>query len=253
MKNRVCLLLIATGKYDIFLPALMESICLYFLLDCHLDVHLFTDKKDIESKFKKCSDSEVQRMQRFREVKTFIHEVEHHTFPYSTLNRFHFFKKYATEIYGYDYYCYLDVDTLIKEEITSDILSPRTAVQHCGFVRREGSFETRIESSTFVPLNLRMKPYFGGGFWCFDLKCFWLLVDDCIRMIETDKKNGIIPVWHDESCLNRHLIEYTPTKILSPSYHYPEGNIERYKKMWYPDNYDCKILLLEKDHEKLRT
>lgn len=230
--KKVCLLLIATGKYDRFLPGLIESVNKYFLKDCFVTIHVFADRAQPEG--------------------CYIHRVEHKPFPYTTLYRYHFFYDYEEELQGYDYYFYLDVDTLIKGEITSEILSERTAVQHCGFVNREGPFETNEASLCFVAKELRRKPYFGGGFWGFSNDQFWKFVAHATFIIDEDQKKGITPIWHDESVLNKYLIMKEPTKILTPSYHYPEGNIERYKAMW-PENYECKILLLDKNHKELRS
>lgn len=244
--KKVALLLIATGKYDIFLQRLLKSIDSYFLKDCEVDVHLFTDK--IEESGKVIGEHITPHLFKC------IHKIDHKPFPYSTLYRFHFFDHYKHELTneGYDYYFYLDVDTEIKSEINSEILSERTAVQHCGFVNRPGPFETKVTSQCYVHHSLRLKPYFGGGFWGFSSEQFWQFVENAVYMIWQDERNGIVPVWHDESVLNKYLIMKAPTKILSPSYHYPEGNIERYKAMW-PENYECKILLLDKNHEELRS
>jgi hypothetical protein len=230
--KKVALLLIATGKYDRFLPALLESVNKYFLKDCEVSIHVFADRAQPEG--------------------CFIHRVEHRPFPYTTLMRYHFFYDYQEEIGGNDYYFYLDVDTIIKDHITSEILSDRTAVQHCGFVNREGPFETNEKSQCFVPKEQRMNPYFGGGFWGFSDTQFWMFVKQSIHMINEDQKNNISPVWDDESVLNKYLMMKAPTKILSPSYHYPEGNIQRYKAMW-PENYPCKILLIDKNHKEVRS
>lgn len=249
--KKVSLLIIATGKYSRFVQPLTESVALNFMPDCKVDIHLFCDS----APFIKSIDTELfHEYGVVRTIRTFFHHIDHEPFPGPTLHRFHYFKQYKNALMetGSEYLFYIDVDTLIKDVITSEILSDRVAVQHCGYVGRKGPFENRPGSTSYVPLHERHSPYFGGGFWGFSSREFWRLVDVAIRMIDEDAKNGIVPTWHDESVLNRYLIERYPTKILSPSYHYPEGNIEYYKKMW-PEDYPCKILLLDKDHKEIRS
>lgn len=40
-------------------------------------------------------------------------------------------------------------------------------------------------------------------------------------MIYQDISNGIIPVWHDESIVNKYFISHQP-KVLDPGYNYDE-------------------------------
>jgi len=226
---KIVLLVVATNKYVKYLPGLIQSANQYFLNDCDVDVAVF-------------SDQEINR--------NGFYEIEHRKWPHATLNRYHFFKQYESELQGYDYLFYIDVDTLFTAPVTSEILSDRTAVQHCGFVNARGSYETNPKSTSYVAKN-EGTHYFGGGFWGFSNTEFWKFIDKAVAMIDTDKANGIIPVHNDESVLNRYLIDNPPTLILSPSYHYPQSELPYYKKIWKRD-YECKILLLDKNHEEVR-
>jgi histo-blood group ABO system transferase len=64
------------------------------------------------------------------------------------------------------------------------------------------------------------------------------------KNIKIDFEKNFIAVWHDESHLNRYMIDNTPTKILTPSYCYPEN-------MYLP--YHKKLLALDKNHKELRS
>ncbi len=237
-KPKVALLIIATGKYMDFLENLLESINTYFLRDCDVEYHIFSDTVKFIGTYPN---------------RTTFHFIEHKPFPYSTLNRYHFFKKYKEELLNYDYYFYIDVDTIIKKPIKKDILTPITVVQHCGHVNERGPYETNPLSSSYVKPD-EGSTYFGGGFWGFNYEEFWKMIYTCTLMINKDKNQNIIPIWHDESVLNRYLIDNPPTKILTPAYHYPENVLHIYEK-WKKQglDYKCIILLLNKNHKELRT
>lgn len=234
--TKISLLIVATNRYTEFLPKLLRSVKENFFTDMDVTVNIFTDKL-IEVAEALTAGSYG--------IKIHVHEVEHKPWPHATLKRFHFFRKHLAFIDGH-YVCYIDADTIIKDKIGEEILSPRTVVAHCGFVNGGGSWETRKESRAFTPQSIQ-KQYYGGGFWLFDRSNFRVFIDTAISMIDEDEKNNIVPVFHDESVLNAFMASVEPKKVLNPSYHWPENN-PRIWKSW-KEQYPCKILLLDKDHK----
>lgn len=233
----VDLLIVATNKYIKFLPELIDSVRKNFITNAEVKIHVFTDRiKDCDLLLSQSGP-------------VLFHEVEHKEWPYATLFRFHFFKKYFNEIKGH-YVFYIDADTIIKAPITDEILSPATVVQHCGFVNGGGSWETNRKSTCYVTEYEKTK-YFGGGFWGFDRSNFKTVSNRAVVMIDEDLRNEILPVWHDESVLNKIMTFIKPNIILSPSYHWPENN----PRIWnsWPEKYECKILLLDKNHKEIRN
>lgn len=230
---KVALLIIATNKYVQFLPELIKSVKEHFLTDCDVSINVFTDN--------------VIGL----DCRTYL--IEHRPHPYPTLMRYHFFKEYELELNRIkaDYFFYIDADCLVKSKITAEILSERTAVQHCGFLNQRGSYEKNPRSTSCVASN-EGTHYFGGGFWGFSNTEFWKFINTAVQMLNQDFRNGIIPEWHDESVLNRYLIDNKPTNILPHSYHYPESQISYYRKLWNGIDYEPKILLLDKNHEEIR-
>lgn len=233
--KKVSILIVATGDYIKYLDKLLESCDKYLLKDCKVTYHIFTNAR------KKSGRTDIK-----------YHGIIHKPFPYPTLYRYHFIKSFQQYMNNEDYYFYLDVDTLIKDYITSEILDERVATQHCGFIGERGSYETNFLSTSCVYPFDNVKAYFGGAFWGFSHLEFWKFIYTATYMIDIDSKNGIVPIWHDESVLNRYLIDNPPTKILSPSYHYPE-DLPYYKAKWAKLglDFECKILLLDKNKEKV--
>lgn len=234
---KIDLLIVATSKYITFLPKLISSVKKHFLTDCEVVIHVFTNRMEAVELLLSQEDAIIKP-----------HHVDHKPWPHATLKRFHFFKRYIDEITGH-YVFYIDADTIIMDKIDLDILSPRTVVAHCGFVNGGGSWEERKESRAYTPKSIQ-KTYYGGGFWGFDRSNFQVIVDRAVEMIDEDEANGIIPVWHDESVLNAIMASMEPTKILSPSCHWPQNN----KLIWdsWKENYECKILLLDKNHKEFQ-
>ena len=230
-KISVGFLIVATGKYDIYVKSLIESIEKYVLTNNNKHYYIFTDK-DIVLDIKNYS----------------IIKIEHKPFPYPTLYRFHFFLNGIESIKN-DQLVYIDVDTLVKNPIGTEILTPITVTQHCGFLNMRGTFENRVNSSCYVNPN-DSKNYFGGGFYSFSREEFIKMSNFCKELIDLDEANGIVPIWHDESALNKYMTLVEPTRVLSPSYHYPvsEGIIRTWGK-----DFECKILLLDKNHKEMRS
>jgi len=235
---RVSLLIVATNKYIQYVPALLESAKKYFMNDCEVIYHVFTD----------------QHHECLNAINVRRHEIEHKPHPYPTLYRYDFFRRYMKELERSksDYFFYIDADCLIKAPVLSDILSDRVVTQHCGFVNQRGSYEKNKNSTSYVSPH-EGTHYFGGGFWGFSNSEFWRFIRKAIMMREADDINGIIPEWHDESILNRYMIDNKPTKILPHAYHYPEGQIGYYRKLWRGVDYEPIILLLDKNHEEVRA
>lgn len=229
-------IIVATGKYDIFVEPLIRSIEKYVLPNNKKYYNIFSDKSiHVEG------------------IDLNVFKIEHRPFPYPTLKRFHFFDQYRDQIKG-DQLAYIDADTLITENIGTEIITPITVTQHCGFITRIGTFETRENSSCYVHPRDK-KNYFGGGFYSLSRDNFLNMTTYCKNLIDSDESIGIIPVWHDESALNKFVTTITPTRVLSPSYHYPQNHESIYRSWGNngKETFMCKILLLEKNHTEIRS
>jgi histo-blood group ABO system transferase len=88
--------------------------------------------------------------------------------------------------------------------------------------------------------------YFAGGFNGGTSYEYLIMSEKLEKNIETDYSNDIIAIWHDESHLNRYLIDNPPTKVLSPSYCYEET--KNYNEL----PFQRKLLALNKNHNEIR-
>lgn len=236
-KPKVGLLMIATGKYDRFTQGLVASADKHFLNNiADVTYFVFSDKKP-----------DVNTLGR-----NIVHiPIEHKPWPHSTLDRFKHFANSADKFANEQYLYYADVDTLFVDNVTEEILNELVGVRHCGYYRDPGPFENNSKSELYT--DKQYKYYYGGGFSGGRKDKYLELARWCGEMIDKDLANGIMPRFHDETALNRYFLDNQPSVTLNSRYHYPQSDIERYKKMWAPESFSPVLLLLDKDHKGIRS
>lgn len=164
-------------------------------------------------------------------------------YPGETLMRYHTMLKAEHVLRQWDHIFYADADMLWvahPEDITSYGI---VATLHPGFIGTRGSPETRPESWAFCPHNTA---YYCGGFQGGKTDEYLAAVKTMAERIDGDQKKGIMAKWHDESHFNRYLADNKPSKVLTPSYCYPEG----YSNQWGWKVEEYKPILLALDKKK---
>jgi histo-blood group ABO system transferase len=225
----VGLCMMATGKYTRFIKPLIESADKYFFVGHNITYFVFTDG----------------------EIEYHPHTVVLHQkrlgWPYDSMMRFEAYYKYKEELEKMDYLFALDADMLFEGKVDVEILGERVAVLHPGFYnkpRTSYSYETNPASTAYIASH-EGEHYFCGGFWGGSATEFLNICARCLTRIYKDIEHNIVAVWHDESHRNRDAIDYPPTKILDPSYCYPE-----HQHLVGP--FSRKIVALDKNHEEMR-
>ena len=233
----VGLLLIATNKYDRYIQGIINSADRYFLNKHNVTYYIFTDTN------KKISSSKPIN----------IINIEHKPFPFASMDRFQHFSNNKELLSKEDYLFYVDVDCLFVDFVDDEIFGNLVGAEHCGFIGKNGPVEKDKKSCLYVDKNYSKKydKYFGGGFSGGKASEYLKLSEQCEEWKNIDLNNGIMPLWHDETLLNRYFLDNRPEVILSPSYHYPQSNMSYYKRLWKRE-YKPKILLLDKNHGEVR-
>lgn len=238
-KTKIGLLVIGTNKYVQFLNPLISSADRYFFVDDKYDVtyFIFTD-----GKINFATNRNVE-----------VINIEHKPFPFASMDRFKHFSNNKNKLEKMDYLYYVDADSLFVDKLGDEILGSLVGVTHCGFYKGQGTFETNKNSKLYHPPEKTHKAiYYGGGFSGGLASRYLELSQQGVELIDEDLKNGIMPLWHDETFLNYYFINHPPEITLSPSYHYPQDNPE-IKEKWKPDVFNPVILLLEKNHREIRS
>lgn len=225
---KIGLLVVATGKYISFVKQLRDSVEKYFLKGSphQTTIFVFTDSPTVPE----------------RTVRLY---KRHKKFPYPTLTRYHTFTRYHHELSEMDYLFYCDVDMRFVAPVGKEILGELVATAHPGFYqsdRRAYPYEDRQSSKAYIPSS-EGKTYYCGGFNGGHSKTFLKMAKVISENISYDLRKHIIARWHDESHLNRYLIDYPPTVILPSSYCYPEESQLPFRP---------KLMALSKNHNELR-
>lgn len=216
----VAILYIATGRYITYFQEFYETAGRYFLPDCRRHIILFTDN----------TDPALQRDD------VTVVPAEQEPWPHATLMRYHLFLEHAGLWRGYDYVFFINANYRFYRRIGQEILpGPQdgglVAALHRVSVKRKPdrfTYERRPESTACIPLG-NGRHYFAGGFNGGTTAAFMEMARALREQIDTDAARGITAVWHDESHLNRYLLD-RPVKVLPPTFVWPEEAVRWYNR-----------------------
>lgn len=234
---KVAIVFIGTNKYLNFLPKYYENIKEYFLPNSEKTFLVFTDG---EGDFPE-------------DVK--VYPQEHLDWPYITLKRFEIIQKAREEIIKNDWFVFIDADALVVDKITEEEFFDDTksffGVHHpCHFLQMPphaeypGAFETNSLSLSHIDENDDLSVYYQGCLWGGKVPDILKMIEELDSRVNTDLKNNVIALWHDESHINKFFIEQSEhVNVLGPEYAYPEVFSEYC-------NFSKKIVHLSKDNSK---
>jgi histo-blood group ABO system transferase len=228
---KVGLVVIATNKYIRFAQPLYESMKKYLLNEPGIERKMFllTNQPD------------------FFRGPVYIRKV-HEPWPYITLRRYEMFLKHSNYFHDMDYLFYCDADMLFVNRVGREILGETVATIHPTYwnaSRDEFPYETNPASTAYIAPGQGTR-YFFGSFQGGRTSAFLNMSRILHKNITKDLHNGIIAVWHDESHMNRYMMEHPPAVELSPAYGFPEA-------AWARDLPFPKIIMaLDKNHEEMR-
>ena len=230
---KICILTIATNKYIQFVEQLYNNIEEHFLNGHEIEGIIFTEH-------------EVEVSDNIK-----ISQIEHEPWPMPTLKRYNYFMKEADHISKYDYCFYFDVDMGLVAKVGDEVLSDLVATMHPyqSFAPKEQrSYDRNPKSLAYVGFGEEGENYYAGGFNGGSTKEFLKMSEVIANRVTKELKHDIIPLWHDESHMNRYLIDNPPTLTLTPSYCFAE---EQMGNPSYP--FEPKIIALKKNHNELRN
>ena len=230
---KILIITIATNKYIKFVERLYRDIEDNFLKGHFIQRLLFTDQEVLKQDNLKVSI------------------IKHEPWPMPALKKYNFFIKEKDYISQFDY-CYLiDADMGIVSQVGDEVLSDLVATMHpyqSFFPKEKRTYDRNPKSLAYVPKGEEGDSYYAGAFNGGSTKRFLEMANVIADRVTKDLENDVIALWHDESHLNRYLIDFPPTVRLTPTYCYPEEHFYNFNYPYYP-----KIIALKKNHNEFRS
>lgn len=228
--ENVGLLIMATGKYVVFVEPLINSAKTHFCKNHQVTYYVFTDGYLPPAENVVC-----------------IYQPKL-GWPRDTMMRYHAYLSHSDLFTSEDYLFACDADMLFVDTVGDEILGSLVATLSPGFTlgspypRSRGAYETNPLSTACVRDD-EGELYFAGGFYGGTTQEVLKMLSTNVANINQDLDIGLIAAVHDESHWNRYCIDHPPTVILSPSYCYPEN---------WQIPYTRRLLALDKNHDEMR-
>lgn len=208
---KVAILYIGIGAYIDFWKGFYISCEDHFLRGVQKDYFVFSDAEQI-----------------FEDNK--VHKIfqEDLGWPGNSLLRYAFFMKILDELKAYDYIYFFNGNVLFLQDITEEEFCPRDdsllVIEHHYFVDKPNDlfpYDRNEKSTACIPFG-EGEHYVCGGLNGGKSEVFIRFIETLYHQIEEDNKNGVVALWHDESHVNRYILDHKKIKLLPPSYCYPE-------------------------------
>jgi hypothetical protein len=211
-KEKIGVLYICTGKYDIYWEQFLNSSETYFCPKIEKHYFIFTDSHNIQA-----ADNIT------------IIPQERLGWPDDTLMRFHMFNRIKDLLTDFDYLFFLNANMQFRKKITPKQILPTSAeglvaVIHPYYYESPIGAPFEEDKNSLAYVNSSAARHYVQG--CLNggtSKEYLCMSAELAANIDQDKANGIIAVWHDESHLNAYLVKHPSYKALNAGYAKPEG------------------------------
>jgi hypothetical protein len=212
---KIAILYICTGKYDVFWKEFFESYEEYFLPNSQKEYFVFTDAETLYAE-NECNG---------------IHKIYQKQlgWPDDTLMRFHMFDSISEQLEKFDFIYFMNANCKCVTTITEEEFLPKdkdiVVVQHPGYYNKNPKdfvYDRNPKSTAYIPKN-QGQYYICGGINGGKSQAYLKLIKELKNNIDIDKSNGVIAKWHDESHINRYILNHDNWEIKSPEYCCAEG------------------------------
>lgn len=190
---KIGILYIGIGRYVCFWDEFYKSCEEHFLKDTEKQYFVFTD-----------DDSKIIKHENIN-----IYHQDDMGWPCNSLYRFKMFRRIKEALLKNDYLFFFNSNALFVSDITEHDIIPTVedySAMCIEYIQENMGFESRKTSAAYVDKN-DAKYYFSGAMNGGKAIQFVELIEKCDDITDCDIRNGIMPVWHDESVINKYLAD----------------------------------------------
>lgn len=213
MQEKIGILLLATGPYNVFVSSCIEQIKRNFLTSHKREFFIFSDEPNIPNT-------------------TLIKRTG---YPGDSLYKYQYFLSIKDKMVDIDYLFYFDIDVSVKNIITHIPLNkPLLGVIHPELtdplIKFDRDIESNINSKAFIEKEekdvygeKKNIPYLTDSIIGGQTIPFLEMCEQMVKWIDEDERNEILPKYYSESYFNKyHYMHRKLFKILDNSYCYDE-------------------------------
>lgn len=202
---------LATGEYHKFWREFYMTCERYFCLDIEKGYEIFTDTPE---EFEIYNDKNIC-----------LHKIDDLGWIVNTSYKSKYICNIRVELLKYDYVFYINSNFLFTAPIYAKEILPDasddylTALSFDHYLQVDVEnypYDRQPESLAYIPIG-QGKRYFQGGFYGGRTREMLLLSDWCCEAIAQDFNRKIIARFHDESYINRYMLDKQP-KVLNDEY-----------------------------------
>ena len=211
---KIGVLYICTGNYTVFWDDFYHSCEKNFLQNHQRFYFVFTDGQ----------------INAFDNPNVRIIYQEKLGWPFDTLKRFNMFLRIEDQLEEMDYLYFFNANIIVHQKVEDKDVFPSdnkelVVAQHpCCYEEKNPDkfpYDRNPDSLAFIPFgegNVYVQGAFNGGVSGKFLQMCKIINENT----ELDLSRNVIALWHDESHLNKYILDKT-FLLLNPGYIYPEG------------------------------
>jgi histo-blood group ABO system transferase len=203
-QKKIAFVITATGNYFVLGLRLANKINKHYAGDHTIDIHFFSDQDP--TPYLKHKNIVYVNMSHDKFEKITMKKTTNPT----TIN----YKEY-------DYVFLSDADTNINKDFNdSDFIGELVAVRH--FADKFGmsevkTYERNPMSAAYIPYDTDLEQiYYCACFLGGLSETLISFINEIIKMEKNDLEKGIVPIWHDESYVNKFFHHNPPSFLMEP-------------------------------------
>ena len=213
--QKVGILYICTGQYNMFWKGFYETAEQYLLKDLPYEIHYFVFSDD-------------DKLPYLDSARVHYHFQEKQGWPWPTLLRFRTFYSIKNELTDFDYLYFFNSNIEFVAPVTQELIPPTglnfTFTHHFAYYQKPEhthTYDRNPQSNAYIPFG-KGQFYVSGGCLGGRAKPFLEMSAILDHRIKSDLKNNIIALWHDESQINKYILGRKDIHTIHPGYFYPE-------------------------------